>query len=392
MERYQRVYAQIDLDAIVFNTEQIKKRLQPGTRLMAVIKANGYGHGSIPIAKELQEKDYIYGFGVATAEEAWILRKNGITLPILVLGYTFPYCYEAFATEEIRPTLFREDTITAMGEAARQIGKPIKVHIKVDTGMSRIGIRPDESGLEFIKKASMEKGIEIEGIFTHLARADEADKSFAKEQIRCFQSFLEQVATELEISIPIKHCLNSAGIIGLAEAGMEVVRPGIITYGLYPSKEVGRDAMELQPALSLYSHIVYVKELEAGREISYGGTYKTREPRKVATIPVGYGDGYPRSLSGKGWVLIRGKKAPILGRVCMDQFMVDVTHIPEASEGDRVTLLGRDGEETLTAEVLGELSGRFNYELVCDLGERIPRVYKKGGKITATRDYYDDYR
>lgn len=374
-EKYQRVYAEVNLDAILSNIEQIYQNLTPDTKIMAVVKTDGYGHGSVPIARLLQEKEYLYGFGVATVEEAVELRRHGIHLPILILGYAFPDCFDTLVGEEIRPALFREDNLVPLAEAAKRAGKIVKAHIKVDTGMARVGIRPDESGIDFIKKTVQTEGIEIEGIFTHFARADETDKTSAYRQLRIFREFVEKAERELGISIPLKHCSNSAGAIELPEANLNLVRPGIIIYGLRPSDEVSREKVKLTPALSLYSHIVFVKEIPAGTEISYGGTYVAKKRLRVATVPVGYGDGYPRSLSGKGYVLVHGKKAPILGRVCMDQFMVDITEIPEAKEDDLVTLVGCDGKEQITAERIGELSGRFNYEFVCDLGKRVPRVY-----------------
>lgn len=380
MKHFRRVYAKINMNAILSNMEQMNQKINPGTKMLAVVKTDGYGHGSIPVAKLLQDKEYMFGFGVATVDEAMDLRNAGVKLPILILGYTFPDGYDDLAKEDIRPALFREDNLTLLSDAANRNNKKIKVHIKVDTGMSRLGIRPDDSGLAFVKKAYETAGIEIEGIFTHFARADEIDKTSANKQLSTFNNFVKRIESELEIVIPIKHCSNSAGVIEMQDANLDIVRPGITVYGLMPSDEVNVNTIKLTPALSLYSHVVFIKELEAGREISYGGTFVTEKAMRVATIPVGYGDGYPRSLSNKGFVLIRGKKAPILGRVCMDQFMVDVTDIPEAKEDDLVTLVGTDGEERITAEMLGELSGRFNYEFVCDLGKRIPRVYELDGK------------
>lgn len=395
-EDYQRIYAEVDLDAVTSNLEHMKANIAPETTIMAVIKTDGYGHGAIPIAKELEGIEYLSGFAVATAEEAFILRQVGIQKPILILGYTFPYSYERLIREEIRITVFRPDTLKALSEtvgALREKGvrKKAKVHIKVDTGMSRIGIRANEEGISFVKEAFETEGIEIEGIFTHFARADENDKSFAENQLGEFEEFIKKIKLETGKEIPIRHCSNSAGIIEIPRANMDMVRAGIILYGLWPSKQVSQDIVTLTPALTLYSQIVYVKEIEAGTPVSYGGTFTAPTQMRIATIPAGYGDGYPRGLSGKGYVLVRGRKAPILGRVCMDQFMVDVTDVPEAAQGDRVTLIGRDGQETITAEMLGELSGRFNYELVCNLGKRIPRVYTKGGKILCTRDYYQDF-
>ena len=395
-EDYQRVYAEVRLDAVISNMDNMKANIAPKTKMIAVIKTDGYGHGAIPIARELEGLDYLFGFAVATAEEALILRHVGIKKPILILGYTFPYSYEKLIEEEVRMAVFSEDTLKELSEAAarlseRGIRKNAKVHIKVDTGMSRIGVRPDEKGLEFVKRTFETEGIEVEGIFTHFARADESDKTAAKKQLTEFREFIGRIEEKTGRKIPVKHCSNSAGIVEIPDANMDVVRAGITLYGLWPSNQVRKDIVKLSPALSLYSHILYIKEIEAGTAVSYGGTYVADRVRRVATIPVGYGDGYPRGLSGKGHILIHGKKAPILGRVCMDQFMVDVTEIPEAAMGDRVTLIGREGQQEITMELLGELSGRFNYELACDITKRVPRVYTKGGEILYTKDYYQDF-
>ncbi|MDD2972414.1 MAG: alanine racemase [Lachnospiraceae bacterium] len=389
-KNYDRVYATVDLDAIRENCNNMKQNLHRDTRMIGVIKTDGYGHGAIPIAHELEHLDYFYGFATATVEEALLLRKAGIKKPLLILGYTFPYCYDGLINEEIRPAVFRMDQAKELSESAESLEKKCKIHIKVDTGMSRIGIRPDDSGIAFVKEVLELPNIEVEGIFTHFARADELDKGAALKQMGIFQTFTQRIKEESGYEIPIKHCSNSAGIIELQDANMDVVRAGITLYGMWPSPEVKRDIVPLKAALSLYTHMVYIKDLEPGREISYGGTFVVNAPMKVATIPIGYGDGYPRGLSNKGYVLIHGKKAPILGRVCMDQFMVDVTAIPEAREGELVTLIGSDGDEIITIEELGALSGRFNYELACDLGKRIPRVYLKGGKIIGTKDYFED--
>lgn len=392
LEKYQRVYAAVDLDAIRYNMEHMYANLKTGTKMIGVIKTDGYGHGAVPIGRELEKLDYVFGYAVATAEEALILRHAGLTKPILILGYTFPYCYEELIQQEIRPAVFRQDTIDELAACAAKHHKTVKVHVKVDTGMTRVGIRPDESGLAFLDKVLHTEGIELEGIFTHFARADETDKSCARKQLDRFRKFIRQIEETFDYSIPVKHCSNSAGIVELPEANMDVVRAGITLYGLWPSDEVSRNIVPLKPALALKSHIVYIKEVDKDVAISYGGTYVTPKQMRVATIPVGYGDGFPRGLSNKGYVLIRGRKAPILGRVCMDQFMVSVEDIPDAQEGDEVTLIGADGAEQITMEELGELSGRFNYELACDLGKRIPRVYMKDGVIVSSKDYYEDYR
>ena len=391
LESYQRVWAEVDLDAIWENMVHMKENIAENTKILAVIKTDGYGHGGVPIAKMLEQLDFMFGYAAATYEEAHVLREAGVKKPILILGYTFPYCYEELIREEIRPAVYRRDTVEELAAAAAKVGKKAKVHIKVDTGMGRIGITPDEEGLEFVRFLIEHPELEVEGIFTHFAKSDETDKTSANHQLELFQDFIKKIQTELGITIPVKHCSNSAAILEMPQANMDMVRAGITTYGLYPSEEVSKDIVPLRAAMSLYSHIVYCKTIHAGQSVSYGGLFTAQKDTRVATIPVGYGDGYPRSLSGKGYVLIRGKKAPILGRVCMDQFMVDISEIPGVMEGDKVTLLGVDGTERITAEELGELSGRFNYEFVCDLGKRIPRVYIQHGEITEVRDYFENF-
>lgn len=391
LESYQRVWAEVDLDAIWENMVHMKENIAENTKILAVIKTDGYGHGGVPIAKMLEQLDFMFGYAAATYEEAHVLREAGVKKPILILGYTFPYCYEELIREEIRPAVYRRDTVEELAAAAAKVGKKAKVHIKVDTGMGRIGITPDEEGLEFVRFLIEHPELEVEGIFTHFAKSDEADKTSANHQLELFQDFIKKIQTELGITIPVKHCSNSAAILEMPQANMDMVRAGITTYGLYPSEEVSKDIVPLRAAMSLYSHIVYCKTIHAGQSVSYGGLFTAQKDTRVATIPVGYGDGYPRSLSGRGYVLIHGKRAPILGRVCMDQFMVDISEIPEAMDGDKVTLLGMDGTERITAEELGELSGRFNYEFVCDLGKRIPRVYIQHGEITEVRDYFENF-
>ena len=391
LESYQRVWAEVDLDAIWENMVHMKENIAEKTKILAVIKTDGYGHGCVPIAKMLEQLDFMFGYAAATYEEAHVLREAGVKKPILILGYTFPYCYEELIREEIRPAVYRRDTVEELVAAAAKVGQKAKVHIKVDTGMGRIGITPDEEGLEFVRFLMGHPELEVEGIFTHFAKSYEEDKTSAYHQLELFQNFIDRIQTELGLTIPVKHCSNSAAILEMPQANMDMVRAGITTYGLYPSEEVSKDIVPLRAAMSLYSHIVYCKTIHAGQSVSYGGLFTAQKDTRVATIPVGYGDGYPRSLSGKGYVLIRGKKAPILGRVCMDQFMVDISEIPGVMEGDKVTLLGVDGTERITAEELGELSGRFNYEFVCDLGKRIPRVYRQHGEITEVRDYFENF-
>lgn len=378
MKNFDRVWAEIDLDSIEYNISAIKKCIKEGTKIIAVIKTDGYGHGAVPIARRLEIDDQVWGYAVATAEEAEALRQNDIKKPILILGYTFPYSYERLIEQDIRLTVFTLDAARALSQKASEINKVCRIHIKIDTGMTRIGIHPDDEGIALVNEISKLENIETEGIFTHFATADEADKTKAYRQLEIFSGFVRQLESRLGFKIPMKHCSNSAGIVEMPEANMDAVRAGIILYGLWPSNEVMADRkIDLRPALSLKTRIVYVKTVPAGQEISYGGTFTTTRDTRVATLCIGYGDGYPRSLSNKGYVLINGQKAPILGRVCMDQLMVDATDIEGSIKvGSKVTLIGKSGDETITMEELGDLSGRFNYELACDLGKRIPRIYK----------------
>ncbi len=389
MNRYSRVHAEIDLDAVLHNMEAMHRNISAGTKIMAVIKADGYGHGAVEIAEAIDGLSYVFGYAVATVEEGLILRNHGIDKPILILGYVFPDQYEDMIRAGIRPTVFTREMADELSQVAVRLQMDCPVHFAVDTGMSRIGYQADAGAADEITELSRLPRIRAEGIFTHFARADEADKTRTHQQLALFVQMLEMLR-ERGLSIPIRHCSNSAGIVDLPEANMDLVRAGITIYGLWPSEEVDHGRVDLQPALSLVTHVAYVKELPAGREISYGGTYTTAEPRMIATIPVGYADGYARGLSNRGDVLIHGRRAPIRGRVCMDQFMVDVTDIPDVRCGDRVVLIGRDGDEKITMEEVGARSGRFNYEFACDLGKRIPRVYRSKGKIIGTKDHFSE--
>lgn len=376
IEGHDRVWAEVDLDAVRFNMESMRKNLKPGTKIVAVLKTDGYGHGAVAIAKGLEPLDYIWGYATATYEEAMELRHGGLRKPILILGYTFPYCYEDLVNSKIRPAVFREDQLKELGKTAWKLGRPVIVHIAVDTSMSRIGIAPDDEGLEFVRKALETPGVQVEGIFTHFSRADEKDPEHTQYQVSVFRSFAKRIWQELGYRVPFIHCSNSAGIISFPEANMDLVRAGVTIYGMWPSEEVPKDIVPLKPALQLFSHVTFVKTVPSDTPVSYGGTFVTTRETKIATIPCGYGDGYPRSLSNKGHVLLHGQKAPILGRVCMDQFMVDVTDIPGVKEDDVATLIGRDGDEEITMESIGDISGRFNYEFACDIGKRVPRIYR----------------
>lgn len=388
MKKYRRVHADIDLDAVQFNFDQMSKNIPQGTKIMAVVKTDAYGHGAVPLASFMEPCEKLWGFATATVDEAVELRQAGIKKPILILGYTFPECYTHIVKNEIRQTIFTLDMAKALSEEAVRQNKKAYIHIKLDTGMGRIGYQNAKEAAEDAEKISKLPMMEIEGVFTHFANADTSSQENTLRQLEKFDEMIEAMEA-VGVTFSLKHCANSAGIIELTDQKFDLVRAGIISYGLWPSDEVKKDVVQLKPILSLKSHVVYVKEVEPGCAVSYGSTWVAEEKRKIATIPIGYGDGYPRSLSNKGYVLIKGCKAPITGRVCMDQMMVDVTDIPEEIRvGDRVTLIGQDGDLTITAEEIGDLSGRFNYELVCDLGNRIPRIYYKDGEIKEIRDYF----
>lgn len=388
MKKYRRVHADIDLDAVQFNFDQMSKNIPQGTKIMAVVKTDAYGHGAVPLASFMEPCEKLWGFATATVDEAVELRQAGIKKPILILGYTFPECYTHIVKNEIRQTIFTLDMAKALSNEAVRQNKKAYIHIKLDTGMGRIGYQNAKEAAADAEKISKLPMLEIEGVFTHFANADTSSQENTLRQLEKFDEMIEAMEA-VGVTFSLKHCANSAGIIELTERKFDLVRAGIISYGLWPSDEVKKDVVQLKPILSLKSHVVYVKEVEPGCAVSYGSTWVAEEKRIIATIPIGYGDGYPRSLSNKGYVLIKGCKAPIVGRVCMDQMMVDVTDIPEEIRvGDRVTLIGQDGDLTITAEEIGDLSGRFNYELVCDLGNRIPRIYYKDGEIKEIRDYF----
>lgn len=372
MSEYYRVCAQIDLSAVRKNIEAIRTSVRPESKLMVVLKADGYGHGAVPIAKRID--DIADAYGMAIVEEAVELREAGITKPILVLGYTASHLYDKIVQYDITQTIFQYETAYELNEAAKKAGKKVKIHIKLDTGMSRIGFAATEESIEEIVKISKLSNLYMEGVFTHFAKADEIDKEATRLQYRRFTEMLERLE-QRGVTFAIRHVSNTAAIIDLPEYNLDMVRCGIGTYGMYPSVDVQKNRVILTPAMELKTHISYVKELPKGVGISYNGTYVTERPMRVATVPVGYGDGYPRLLSSKGRVLIHGKSAPILGRVCMDQFMVDVSEIPEAKQNDDVTLMGHDGYECIPTEEISAYAGTINYEIVCEVGKRIPRVY-----------------
>lgn len=387
MKSYTRIRARIDLDAIEYNIEKMKENLPEDTKLIVVAKADCYGHGALQITSLLSLKEYVWGFAVATLDEAIVLRRGGVTKPILVLGCIFPEQWIDALENNIRITVYTEELTKVLSDLAVKIGRKAYVHVKLDTGMGRIGFTPGKEGADKIEEISKLPNIVMEGLYTHFSKADEGDKSYTMKQMEAY-TWMKEELTGRGITFSYYHCCNSAGIIDLKGAGQNLSRAGISTYGIYPSEEVHKENVDLKPALELISHVAFVKWVDEGKMISYGGTYVTKRRTKIATIPVGYGDGYPRSLSNKGYMLIHGKKAPIIGRVCMDQCMVDVTEIEDVKFGDEVVLVGRDGDEYLSVETLSRLSDRFNYEFVCLMGKRIPREYIRRGEIQEQMDYF----
>jgi len=379
-----RVYAEINLDKAKQNMKNISEYVGEGTDVLAVVKADGYGHGAVRLAKAYSSIGIKY-FGVATAEEAVSLRKSSVTGDILILSYVFPDLFESVIENGIISTVFDFETALLLNEKAEQLGKKARAHIKLDTGMGRIGFIPSAESLETIKKISQLDSISLEGIYSHLACADEKDLSSAKKQIEIFDSFCRELENE-GISLPVRHIRNSAGIMNFPDYKTKLVRSGIIAYGIYPSDEVDKTKLRVEPIMQLKSHISYVKTVEKGFTVSYGSTFVTNKNTVIATVPVGYGDGYPRALSNKGYVLVNGHKANIIGRICMDQFMIDVTGIP-VKRGDEVTLIGSDGKNEITVDDIASLSGGFNYEIICDINDRVPRVYIENGKEVETLEY-----
>ncbi len=378
-----RVYAQINLDAICRNVRQVMEKVGPSVDVMAIVKTDAYGHGAVPVSKALEEIG-VDAFGVATVEEALQLRKSGIDKPILILGYVFPEDYESIINYGICHAVFKYENALALSEKAVQMNETAKIHIKIDTGMGRLGFQPNSESIEEIKKISELPNIEIDGIFTHFACADEKDKTSCDKQKKIYLDFLEKLDS-YGIKIPIKHMDNSAGIIDYNSDFLDMVRVGIMTYGLYPSDEVDKQ-FPLQPAMELISHITFVKKVPEGFTVSYGSTYTTDKETEIATVSIGYGDGYPRSLSNKGKVLVNGQFAKIIGRVCMDQLMIDVTGM-NVKQGDEVIIIGKSGDRQITVEEVSNQAGSFNYEFCCGINMRVPRVYIKNGKISQIVNY-----
>lgn len=380
-----RAYAVIDLDALRANAQAVIDKVGPDVKIMSIVKTDAYGHGAVPVARELEELGVDY-FGVASVDEGVLLRKHGIKSPILILGYVFPEEYERLIDSELMHAVFSYDNAVALNEKAKWLNKTVKIHIKVDTGMGRIGFLPNKDSIEEIKKISKLSNVKIDGIFTHFACADFRDKTSSNRQKKLFLDFLDQLKAQ-GVDVGIRHMDNSASIIDEDRDFLDMVRIGIMGYGLFPSEEVDTD-FPLTPVMQLKSSVSYVKNVHKGFTVSYGSTFVAKDDMTVATVSIGYGDGYPRSLSNRGRVIINGQFAKIIGRVCMDQFMVDVTGL-DVKQGDTVTLFGKDGNFDLSVEELSGLSGRFNYELCCDINMRVPRVYVKDGEVVEVLDYLE---
>lgn len=377
---YQRTYVKVDLDAIEYNVNNILERIDNKSKLLIVVKADSYGHGSVEISRFLQDKcDF---FGIACVDEAMELVEAGIDKPLLVLGYVSPSEYETVVKYDIRIPIFTYENALALSAEAERQSKIIPFHFCVDTGMSRIGFQVNEENADMCRKITELPNIKAEGLFSHFATADESDLTKTYKQLELFKEF-NKMLSDRGMNITIKHLNNSAGIMMIDDC-FDMVRSGIVTYGLYPSEDVDKSRLSLKPAMEWKTHISYVKKLEAGREISYGGTYVTEKATVVATVPVGYADGYPRCLSNIGRVIVNGHYANIIGRVCMDQFMIDVTDIPDVKVEDEVTLVGTDGDAVLTMEEISNHAHSFNYELPCKIARRVPRVYYRNGKIVKT--------
>ena len=369
---YIRTFARISLGAIKENLKALKAPLKEGVLSMAVVKADGYGHGSIKVAKHIEDDvDY---FAVACLEEAVTLREGGIKKPILILSYTSPSLYETVLAYDITPSILSLSEAEALSVLAEKRGKKAKVHVPIDTGMGRIGFTPDEKGAEAVMKIANLSGIELEGIFSHYACADTKDKTDALCQMALFDKIIA-LLDEKGVEIPMKHISNSAASMDF-EKQYNMCRLGIALYGLYPSDEMDTEKTKLVPAMEVISHVVFVKTVPAGFKIGYGHIYTAPAERRIATVSIGYADGYPRCLTGCGYVLIRGKRAPVVGKVCMDQIMVDVTDIPDVSVEDEAVIIGKSGNEEISAESLGALCHSFNYEVVCNFMPRVARIYE----------------
>ena len=374
MKIYRPTWVDIDMQAARHNFQTVRQLVGEQVKICAIVKANGYGHGSVELSK-LYVAEGVDFLAVATIDGALKLRNAGIEVPILVLGWTPTEAYQAAVENDVRLTMYDLQEIKKLNEAAASKGKKALVHLKIDTGMTRLGFMATEENLEQIAQALALPNIEIEGIFSHFSKADEKSKDYAYKQLAIFKDFVARLEEKTGYHIPIKHMANSAAIIDLPEAHLDMVRPGIVLCGLQPSSEMLNTA-DLQPVLSWKAKVSRVQQVPAGTLIGYGGTYQAEKTMTVATIPVGYADGYDRLLSNKGYVLYQGKKLPIVGRVCMDQFMVDASSAANLQVGDEVMLIGSQGEQSLTVTEMAEMLQTIDHEIICAIAARVPRIYK----------------
>ena len=379
--KFDTTYLAIDLDGLDENLRCI--RTKAGCGVLAVVKADAYGHGAVPMARYMENK--VDFFGVSSIAEAMELHRAHIKKPILILGYTPQQAYPELVASGIRPAIFRYDDALALSAEAEKQGVTAPFHFAIDTGMSRLGFQADEESAHLCARIARLPGLQAEGLFSHYATADEADLTRAEAQMALFDRFVEQLSC-LGVRPPLVHMSNSAGIMNFSRQ-YHMVRGGLVLYGHYPSDALVPEKLPVRPVLSWHSRISYLKTLPAGREVGYGGTYTTTAPTRIATVPVGYADGYRRALSGKFHVLVCGRRAPILGRVCMDQLMVDVTHIPEAQMGEPVVLMGKSGSQEITLDEISQAAGVINYEFLCNLHQRLPRYYLRGGQVMDSLHY-----
>ncbi|MBR6789418.1 MAG: alanine racemase [Oscillospiraceae bacterium] len=390
MEFLKRTWAEVDLDLLAHNYHRIRERLPEKTGILAVVKADGYGHHDRFAAMELQELG-VNWFGVSNLDEALSLRRCGVTGKILILGITPPEKADVLAAENITQIILSADYAARLSREAQKHGVTVEGHIKVDTGMRRIGFFVGE-GIDpagEIAAVSKLPGLSVQGIFSHFSSSDDLTPegfAFTALQKKRFDDLIVRLG-ERGVSFPLRHLQNSAAILNL-DCDYELARAGLILYGMSGGTIPGRE-LDLKPVMSIRSTVAMVKTVEPGEPVSYSRTYTTSAPTRVATVPIGYADGYLRMFSNRASVLIRGQRAPIIGNVCMDQMMVDVSHIPDVTEGDLVTVVGRDGEEEITFDELAAIAGTISYELVCLVGKRVPRVCRKNGKVVDVFDYLD---
>lgn len=385
LRQIRSAYAEINLDNLAHNIKEVRRITSKGAQVMAVIKADGYGHGATKIAQTLLDNG-ADRLAVAVLDEGIELRKAGIKAPIFILGYTQPERAEDVVKYDIEQAVYSLEAADALSKAAVKQNKTAQVHIKIDTGMGRIGLQADDEAVQIIKNIYSLQNLKIKGIFTHFAAADEVDKTYTQMQFNRFMWICSELE-KLGIAIDIRHCANSAAIIDIPDMHLDMVRAGIMLYGLAPSKDVMLNKLELREVMSLKVRITHVKEIEAGCSVSYGRKFTADKKTKIASLPIGYADGYTRLLSGKAEVLVKGRRVPVVGRICMDQCMIDATGIEDVKVGDEVVLFGKQGDDFISIDEIAEKLGTINYEIVCMISRRVPRVYVRNGEVVEILNY-----